>query len=379
MADTNLPLEFKADVDTPYLLPSCALETILRFLPRREQVSGQASCVAWHWRFAHLTVAFENFILTDVASTMAITGAHMTVQEFCSCAPESFRNHACTRAQALTLYVYGTSQKFARMLVHYECFSRLVWSAVTKLALLTTRIPQNESQDYDNDVEETPYVNQFGLGVMLSDFYARVTDLTMDWNDVLFFTFGADGELIQRHLPRAFRTLSALSLSAWTYTVHASVHNPQILRRLGYVLLAGDTVELDYMPTLETLGIEMINDYGFDYADTGANSPPLFVQFKNLFCEIRQHCEQLNTLAINLEFRHTVSIQNVQNDDWAVLRELPHSVEKLFLNIHHRETMLRELAHSVELQGMLRDYLPSKCTLFFETDQATPLFGIRGW
>ena len=374
MADTNLPLEFKADVDTPYLLPSCALETILRFLPRREQVRGQASCVAWHWRFAHLTVAFENFILTDVAFTMAVTGAHMTVQEFCSCAPESFRNHACTRAQALTLYVYGTSQKFARMLVHYECFSRLVWSAVTKLALLTTDIPHNNN--YGNDEEETPYVNQFGLGVMLSDFYARVTDLTMDWNDVLFYTFGADGEKIQRHLPRAFRTLSALSLSAWTYTVHASVHNPQILRRLGYVLLAGDTVELDYMPTLETLGIEMINDYGF----IGSKSPPMFVQFKNLFREIRQHCEQLNTLAINLEFEHRVCIQNVEHEDWEVFQELPHSVEKLFLNTRLGKIRLRYLANGqVELQDELRYYLPSKCTLFFETNQATPLFGIRGW
>ena len=371
-----MALEFKADVDTPYLLPSCALETILRFLPRREEVRGQTSYVAWQWRFAHLTVAFENFILTNVASTMAITGAHMTVQEFCSCAPESFRNHACTRAQALTLYFYGTNQKFARMLVHYECFSQLVWSAVTKLALLTTAA---HNDNYGNDEEETPYVNQFGLGVMLSDFYARVTDLTMDWNDVLRFTFGADGEQIERRLPRAFRTLSALSMSAWTYTVHASVHNPQILRRLGYVLLCSDTLELDYMPTLETLGIEMINDYGFDYADTGANSPPLFVQFKNLFCEIRQHCQQLNTLAINLELLYTVSVQNVQNEDWAVLREFPHSVEKLFLNICYEGTMLWELPHSVELPSMLRDYLPSKCTLFFETDQATPLFGIRGW
>ena len=275
MADTNLPLEFKADVHTPYLLPSCALETILRFLPRRQQVSGQASCVAWHWRFAHLTVAFENFILTDVAFTMAVTGAHMTVQEFCSCAPESFRNHACTRAQALTLYVYGTSQKFARMLVHYECFSQLVWSAVTKLALLTTDIPHNNN--YGNDEEETPYVNQFGLGVMLSDFYARVTDLTMDWNDVLFFTFGADGEKIQRHLPRAFRTLSALSLREWTSSAHDLVQNAEILRRLGYLYWSG-CLHLDYMPSLEVLGIEMWNAYARPERTDGC--PPLCVNYK---------------------------------------------------------------------------------------------------
>ena len=69
----------------------------------------------------------------------------------------------------------------------------------------------------------------------------------------------------------------------------------------------------------------------------------------------------------------------VQNDDWAVLLELPDSVESLFLNINfhpHTDALSDYTLHSLPV--LIAYFNAPQANIFFNAPQATPLFGIRG-